>query len=124
MDCLLFVDELVSYRMRGSSQQGLQLAIDRFSTACDQEGTEISSKTIAVFCLLKRPRQCILQVSGNTLQHVKTFNYLGVVFTSDENWNKGIDTRIDKANAVLRELHCSVVAKRELSKNAKLSVFK
>jgi len=28
------------------------------------------------------------------------------------------------ANAVLHELYCSVVAKREISKNAKLSVFK
>jgi len=38
--------------------------------------------------------------------------------------NKEIDTRIDEANAVLRELHCSVVTKRELPNTAKLSVFK
>jgi len=105
-------------------QQGLQLAIDRFSAACDYEGTKISSKKIEVLCLLRRPRQCFLQVSGNTLQQVETSMYLGVVFTSDESRNKGIDTRIGKANAVLRELYCSVVSKRELSKNAKLSVFK
>ena len=36
---------------------------------------------------------------------------------------KGIDTRIGKANTVLRELYCSVVTKRDLSKHAKLSVF-
>ena len=52
------------------------------------------------------------------------FKYLGVVFKSDECRNKRIDTRIGKANSVLRELYCSVVTKRELSKNAKLSVFK
>ena len=55
---------------------------------------------------------------------METFKYLGVVFTSDESRNKGIDTRICKANAVLRELYCSVVTKRELSKNAKLAVSK
>jgi len=43
---------------------------------------------------------------------------------SDESQNKGIDTRIGKANAVLRELHFSVVTKREHSKKPKLSVFK
>jgi len=59
-------------------------------------------------------------VSENTLQQVETFKYLGVVITSDGSRNKGIDTRIGKANAVLRELYCSVVTKRELSKNAKL----
>ena len=35
-----------------------------------------------------------------------------------------IDTRIGKANVVLRELYCSVLTKRELSNTAKLSVFK
>jgi len=58
-----------------------------------------------------------------TLQQVETFKYLGMVFTSDRCRNKQIDARIVKANAVLRELYCSVVAKREISKNAKLSVF-
>jgi len=52
------------------------------------------------------------------------FKQLGVVFTSDESRNKGIDTLIGKANAILRELYCSVVTKQELSKKAKLSVFK
>ena len=47
-----------------------------------------------------------------------------VVFTRDESRNKEIDTRIGKANVVLRELYCSVVKKWELSKNEKLSIFK
>jgi len=113
--------------MRGSSHKGLQLAFDRFCAACDQEATKISSKTIEVLCLIRRPnrpvasggavvpcppvlrlapwllhtsntvfqicgppsgfwppccyilatglrpRQCFLQVSGTTLQHVEAF---------------------------------------------------
>jgi len=51
------------------------------------------------------PRQCFLQVSGKILQQVRTFKYLGVVFTSDRSRNKGIDTQIGKANAVLREFY-------------------
>jgi len=62
--------------------------------------------------------------SASELQLVEPFKYLGVAFTSDGSRNKGIDTRIGKANAVLRELYCSVVTKRALSKNARLSVFK
>ena len=72
----------------------------------------------------RRLRYCFLQVSGKTLQQVETLKYLGMVFTSDESRNTGIDTRIGKANAVLRERYCSVMTKREFSKNAKLSVFK
>jgi len=63
-------------------------------------------------------------VSGNTLQQVEKSKHPEEVFTSDGNRNKDIDTRIGEANAVLRELHCTVVAKRELSKTAMLSVFK
>jgi len=47
-----------------------------------------------------------------------------VVFTSDGSRNKGVYSRIGEANAVLGELYCSVVLKRELAKTAKLSVFK
>ena len=43
-----------------------------------------------------------------------------MVFTSDGRRNKGVDTWIGKANATLRELLCSVVMNRELSKSAKL----
>jgi len=120
MNRLLCAGKLVLHALA----TGLQQAFDRFSAACDQEGTKISYKKIEVLCLLRRPKQCFLQVSGNTLQQVKTFKYRGVVFASDESRNKEFDTRIGKANVVLRELYCSVVKKRELSKNAKLSVFK
>ena len=52
---------------------------------------------------LQRPKQCMLQVSGNTLQQVKKFKYRRVVFTSGGRRNREIDTRIGKAKADLRE---------------------
>jgi len=66
----------------------------------------------------------MLQVSGNTLQQVEKFKHPGVVFASDGRWSEEIDTRIGKANAVLRELYRCVVTKRELSNTPRLSVFK
>jgi len=63
--------------MRGSSKQGLQHAFGRFSAACDQAGTKISTKQFEVLCLSRGLRQCILHMSGNTLQQVETFKYLG-----------------------------------------------
>ena len=50
--------------------------------------------------------------------------YLGVAFTSEGRQDEELDTRIGKASAVMRDLHYSVVMKRELSKQAKLSIFK
>ena len=46
-----------------SSQQSLQLAFGRFSAAYDQAGKKISTEKTEVLCLLKCPRQCVLQVS-------------------------------------------------------------
>jgi len=100
--------------MRGSSHQGLHHAVGRFSAAYDQAGMEITTKKIEVLSLSRRPRHCTRQVSGNTLQHVETSMYLGMVFTSDGSRNKDIDTRIGKANAVLCELYCSVVTEQEI----------
>ena len=116
--------------MRGSSEQGLQLTFDRFSAACDQEGTKTNSKRLRYHvslrqCFLgRRPRQCFLQVSTNTQQQGETFRYLGMVFTSDESRNKEVDTPIGKANAVSHELYCCVVTKQGLSNKANFSVFK
>jgi len=100
MNHLLFADELVLYAWISSTGS----LFDRFNAACDQARMKISTKKIEVLCLSRRPRQCILQVRGNTLQLVETPKYLGVVFTSDGSRNKRVDTRIGRANAVLREL--------------------
>ena len=47
-----------------------------------------------------------------------------VAFSSDGRQDEELDTRIGKASAVMRALHYSVVMKQELSKKAKLSIFK
>ena len=61
---------------------------------------------------------------SDTEAGIYKFKYLGVAFTSDGRQDEELDTRIGKASAVVRALHYSVVMKRELSKKAKLSVFK
>jgi len=50
----------------------------------------------------------MLQVSGNTLQHVENFKYLGWFYEWQKAERQEIDTRIGKANPVLRELYHSV----------------
>ena len=117
---LLFADDLV---LLASSQQSLQHPLDRFSAACNCAGIKISTKYTEVLCLSTNQRRCMLQVSGNTLQQLEIFKYLGVVFTSDGRQSEEIDTRIANANAVQRELYRSVVTKWEFSNTAKLSVF-
>ena len=118
---LLFADDLV---LLSSTESGLQRALNSFADACNTAGMKISTAKTEVLHLLRNPDQCVLQVNGATLKQIEKFRYLGVAFTSDGRQDKELDTRIGKASAVMRALHYSVVMKRELSKKAKLSIFK
>ena len=66
----------------------------------------------------------MLQVNGATLKQVVKFKYLRVAFMSDERHDKELDIQIGKASAVTWALHYLIVTKQELSKKAKLSIFK
>ena len=55
---------------------------------------------------------------------MEKFKNRGVAFTRDGRQNEESDVRAGKANAAMRALHNSVVLKRELSRKAKLTVFK
>ena len=118
---LLFADDLV---LLSSTESGLQCALNSFADACNTAAMKISTAKTEVLHLSRNPDQCVLQVNGATLKQVEKFKYLGVAFTSDGRQDEELDTRIGQASAVMRALHYSVVMKQELSKKAKLSVFK
>ena len=126
---LLFADDLV---LLSSTESALQRALNSFADACNNSfadacntaGMKISTAKTEVLHLSRNPDQCVLQANGATLKQVEKFKYLGVAFTSDGRQDEELDTRIGKASAAMQALHYSVVMKRELSKKAKLSIFK
>ena len=118
---LLFANDLA---LLSSTKSGVQRALNSFADACNTARMKISTAKTEVLHLSRNPDQCLLQVNGATLKLVEKFKYLGVAFTSDGRQDEELDTRIGKASAVMRALHYSVVMKRELSKKAKLSIFK
>ena len=118
---LLCVDDLI---LLSSTESGLQLALNSFADACNTAGMKISAAKTEVPHLSRNPDQRVLQVNEATLKQVEKFKYLGVAFTSNGRQDEELDTRIGKASAIMTPLHYSVVMKRELSKKAKLSIFK
>ena len=85
---------------------------------------KISTAKTEVLHLSRNFDQCVFQANRATLKQGETFKYLGVAFASDIRQDKELDTRIGKASAVMRALNHSVVMKQQLSKKAKLSIFK
>ena len=72
----------ISHCRRGIFSTRSSACIWSFFAACDhQEWNSALKKRGRLLCLSRCPRQCILQVSGNALQQVETFQYLGVVFS-------------------------------------------
>ena len=118
---LLFADDLV---LLDSTQNGPQQALDRFSDACSVSEINISTTKTETMCLSRQPKQCSLQIDGVPLKQSEKFNYLGVSFTSDGRQNSELNIRIGIVSALMRQLHRSVVLKRELCTKAKLSIFR
>ena len=119
---LLFADDLA---LLSSNKSDLQYALDRFSDACLGAGMKISTAKIEIMCLSRHPVQCSFKANGVTLQQTEKFKYLEVTFLSNGRQdNELIDTRIEKASAVMRQLWRSILVKRELRTRAKLSVFR
>ena len=95
-----------------------------FESEFQDASMRISTSKTEAMAVSRAPSQCTLHVSGVPLKQVEKFKYLGFTFTSDGKSGTEIDNRIGKASAVMRELYRTIVAKKELSKEAKLSVFK
>jgi hypothetical protein len=118
---LLFADDVV---LLASSNQDLQRALGRFAAECEAAGMRISTSKSEAMVLHRKKVASPLQVGGESLSQVEEFKYLGVMFTSEGRMEREIDRRIGAASAVMRSLYRTVVVKRELSRGAKLSIYR
>ncbi|CAM4686377.1 unnamed protein product [Leuciscus chuanchicus] len=118
---LLFADDVV---VLAPSDQDLQHALGRFGAECEAAGMRISTSKSEAMVLSRKKVACLLQVGGEFLPQVEEFKYLGVLFTSEGRMEREIDRRIGAASAVMRSMYRSVVVKKELSRKAKLSIYR
>ncbi|XDV13498.1 hypothetical protein PO909_001890 [Leuciscus waleckii] len=118
---LLFADDVV---VLAPSDQDLQHALGRFAAECEAAGMRISTSKSEAMVLSRKRVVCPLQVGGEFLPQVEEFKYLGVLFTSEGRMEREIDRRIGAASAVMRSLYRSVMVKKELSRKAKLSIYR
>ncbi len=118
---LLFADDVV---LLAPSSRDLQHVLGRFAAECEAAGMRISTSKSEAMVLDRKKVACPLRVGGELLPQVEEFKYLGVLFTSEGRMEREIDRRIGAAAAVMWSLYRSVVVKRELSRKAKLSIYR
>ena len=109
---LLFADNVV---LLAPSSQDLQHVLGWFAAECEAAGMKISTSKSGAMVSDRKKVACSLRVGGEFLPEVEEFKYLGVFFTS-----KGrMECEIDRWS-----LYRSIVVKRELSRRAKLSIYR
>ncbi|KAI3364615.1 hypothetical protein L3Q82_011394 [Scortum barcoo] len=106
------------------SSQDLQHVLERFAAECEAAGMRISTSKSEAMVLDRKRVACPLRVGGEVLPQVEEFKYLGVLFTSEGKMEREIDRRIGAASAVMRSVYRTVVVKKELSRKAKLSIYR
>ncbi|KAL7857954.1 hypothetical protein AOLI_G00180560 [Acnodon oligacanthus] len=118
---LLFADDVV---LLAESHGCLQCSLERFAAECEAVGMRISTSKSESMVLSRKRMACSLQVRGKVLPQVEEFKYLRVLFTSHGKRDREIGRRLGQATAVMRSLYRTVVVKRELSRKAKLSIYR
>ncbi|KAI3352999.1 hypothetical protein L3Q82_019575 [Scortum barcoo] len=95
----------------------------QFAAECEAAGMRISTSKSEAMVLDQKRVACPLRVGGEVLPQVEEFKYLGVLFTSEGKMECEIDRRIT-ASAVMRLVYRTVMVKKELSRKAKLSIYR
>ncbi|KAI3374957.1 hypothetical protein L3Q82_021489 [Scortum barcoo] len=106
------------------SAPDLQHVLEQFAAECEAAGMRISTSKSEAMVLDRKRVACPLRVGGEVLPQVEEFKYLGVLFTSEGKMEREIDRRIGAASAVMRSVYRTVVVKKELSRKAKLSIYR
>ncbi|KAI3373259.1 hypothetical protein L3Q82_006385 [Scortum barcoo] len=84
----------------------------------------ISTSKSEAMVLDRKRVACPLWVGGEVLPQVEEFKYLGVLFMSEGKMECEIDRQIGVVSAVMRSVYRTIVVKKELSRKAKLSIYR
>ncbi|TWW74459.1 R2 Retrovirus-related Pol polyprotein from type I retrotransposable element [Takifugu flavidus] len=118
---LVFADDVV---LLAPLSKDIQHMLGRFATKCEVAGMRISTFKSESMVLAWKKAECLLRVGEEVLPQVEEFKYLGILFTSEGRMERKIDRRSGAASAVMQVFNRSVMVKKELSRKAKLSIYR
>ncbi|KAI3368328.1 hypothetical protein L3Q82_008035 [Scortum barcoo] len=114
--------------LMASSSQDLQHVLERWLAAeCEAAGMRISTSKSEAMVLDRKRVACPLQVGGEVLPQVEEFKYLGVLFTKvRERWSVRLTGGLVQRPQLCGrcKIDRTVVVKKELSRKAKLSIYR
>lgn len=120
---LLYADDIV---VIATSEEQLQRKITVWKNKLKDRGMQVNVDKSKVMKLARgnQGREGQIQIDETQLQNVGELEYLGVILSSDGRVDKEVRNRISKANKVYYQINNTLVGKKELSKKAKIQLYK
>ena len=113
--------------LNASSEADMQPSVDKFSDACDNFGLTISTKKTEVMYQPAPGRPYTepnISVNGQRLSVVDKFTYLGSTLSRTVTIDDEVNNRLAKASAAFGRLRKNVWARRGISTETKIKVYK
>lgn len=123
MQCLIYADDIV---LLADSTRKLQLAINKWNRAIERRGMKINTNKTKIMKIEKNDtnENTRITCNGKELEWVNNYEYLGTVINKTGTIEQEILNRRDKASKVYYAINKSIIAKKEVSMQTKLRVYK
>ena len=121
MQLLMFADDTV---LLAETEEDLQHNVNEFSEAVKRPRLAMNTDKTTTMVFSRKQVDCSVEVDGRKLENVGKQTYLGVILSEDGRMECELEKRIGAALSTAGAVRSQVFESRELSRSAKILVYK
>ena len=121
MQLLMFADDTV---LLAETEEDLQHNVKEFSEAVKRHRLAMNTEKTTTMVFSRKQVDCSVEVDGRKLENVRKQTYLGVILSEDGRMECELEKRIGAALSAVGAVRSQVFESRELSRSAKMLVYK
>lgn len=120
---LLYADDIA---LIADTPEKLQQGIMEWYEELRRKGMEINIEKSKVMWISKQDRsedELNIECDGKTLERIDTYEYLGVIISSDGRIEQEVLNRVKKATTAYYGMNSTIMGKKEISNKTKLQIY-
>ena len=121
LQLLVFADDTV---LLAETEEDLQHNVKEFSKAVKRHRLAMNTEKTTTMVFSRKQVDCSVEVDGQKLENVGKQTYLGVILNEDGRMECELEKRIGAALSAAGAVRSQVFESRELSRSAKMLVYK
>ena len=118
---LMFADDTV---LLAETEEDLQHNVREFSEAVKRHRLAMNTEKTTTMVFSRKQVDCSVEVDGRKLENVRKQTYLGVILSEDGKMDCELEKRIGAALSAAGAVRSQVFESREMSRSAKMLVYK